>query len=261
MKKNNLKNALNFWGSKVLVAVMGISFLMSCNNDEVATNQENAVIKLSAVYNNTSVTQRTANEIVINSFLLNIEEIALEADEAEGVEGPFVSDIELEGPFVVDLIKDSSGIEQTLAEVDLPEGNYEEIEFSINESEDSESEIFEKSIFISGTINGTPFEFWHKEDLDFEIEFENGMLTLEEASATLINLQFDLNNLLSLVDLNLATDGNQDGLIQINPTDEDGNNDLSDSIMDAIDDVIDAFEDSFDEDDNDEDDDDEEDED
>ena len=151
-------------------------------------------------------------------------------------------------------MKNRSGIDQTLAEVDLPEGNYEEIEFSINESEDSESELFEKSIFIAGTINGTPFEFWHNEDLDFEIEFENGMLTLEEASATLINLQFDLNNLFSLVDISTAADGNEDGTIEINPSNDDGNSDLADTMMDAIDDIIDAFEDEFEEEDDDEDD-------
>ena len=261
MKKNNLKSALSFWGSKVLAAIMGVSFLMSCANDNVGTNQENAVIKFSAVYNYTNTAQRTANDIVINSFLLNIEEIELEVDDDAGVEGPFVSDIELEGPFVVDLIKDSSGIAQTLAEVDLPEGNYEEIEFTINENEDGGSVMYQKSFVITGTINGAPFEFWHDDNLEIEIEFENGMLTLQEGTATLINLQFDLNNLFTLIDISTATDGNEDGLIEINPLDEDGNRELADAIMDAIDDVVDAFEDSFDEDDDDEDDEDDDDED
>jgi hypothetical protein len=154
---------------------------------------------------------------------------------------------------VVNLIEGNNGIEQILAEVDLPEGNYEEIEFSINENEDSESDITGKSIVISGTINDIPFEFWHDEDIDLEIEFENGMLTLEEGAASLINLQFDLNNLFSLVDLSNATDRNKDGTIQINPSDEDGNQNLADNIMDAIDDIIDAFEDEFDDDEEDED--------
>ncbi len=252
MKKNNLKNALNFWGSKVLVAMMGASFLMSCDNDNVATNQDNAVFKLSAVYNSTNTAQRTANDIVINSFILNIEEIELEVNDEVGVEGPFVSDIELQGPFVVDLIKENSGIDQVLAAADLPEGNYEEIEFTINENNDSTSEIYSKSFLITGTINGVPFEFWHDANLDFEIEFENGILTLQEGTATLINLQFNLNSLFTLVDITSATDGNGDGVIQINPLDEDGNTALADAIMDAIDDVVDAFEDSFDEDDMDE---------
>lgn len=254
MKKKNLKSVINFWAAKALLTILGTSLLISCDDDNVNANQENTFVKLSAVYD-AQGTQRNVNDIVINSFILNVEEIELEVDDDDATEGPKVSDIELEGPFVVDLIEDSSGIEQTLAEVNLPEGNYDEIEFSINESEDSESEIFEKSIFISGTINGTPFEFWHNEDLEFEIEFENGMLTLEEATATLINLQFDLNNLLTLIDLSIATDGNENGVIEINPSSEDGNSDLAYSIIDAFDEVIDAFEDSFDEEDEDDDDD------
>ena len=257
MKKNKLKNAFNFWGSKLMAVMMSAFFLLSCQNNDVETIQENTVIKLSAAYNNP--TQRTANDIVISSFIINIEEIELEVDDDDESEGPFVSDIELDGPFVVNLIDGNNGIEQTLAEVDLPEGNYEEIEFTINKNNDSNSEIFEKSFVITGTINGNPFEFWHDEDLDFEIEFENGMLTLEEASTTLINLQFDLNSLFSLVDISGATDGNEDGIIQINPSDEDGNTDLADDIIDAIDDIADAFEDEFDEDDDDDDDDDDED--
>jgi hypothetical protein len=80
------------------------------------------------------------------------------------------------------------------------------------------------------------------------------MLTLEDGVASLINLQFDLNNLFSLVDLSNATDGNENGVIEINPANEDGNKNLADNIFDAIDDIIEAFEDEFEDDDDDDDD-------
>lgn len=248
MKINKLRNAINFVGVKGLVVVMGATFFFACNNDEVGTNQDNAVIKLSAVYSN-SAAQRTANDIVIDSFVLNVEEIELEvADEAE-TEGPFVSDVELQGPFVVDLIEGNNGIEQELAGANLPDGNYEEIEFEINKNKDDSSEMYEKSFVVSGTINGVPFKFWHEDDLEIEMEFEDGLVTLQEGTSTLINLQFDLNNLFTLVDLSTASDQNENGVIEINPLDDDGNKQLADNLMNAIDDVIDAFEDSMDQDD------------
>lgn len=249
-EKDQIKKCCKLLGLKSISRNYGYPFLIACDIDNIGTDQENVVIKLSAVYNNSN--QRVANDIVINSFIVNIEEIELETDDDD--EGPFLSDIELDGTFVVNLIEGNNGIEQTLAELNLPEGNYEEIEFSINENEDRNSEISGNSILISGTINDIPFEFWHNEDIDIEIEFENGMLTLEEGVASLINLQFDLNNLFSLIDLSDATDGNEDGFIQINPSDNDRNQDLADNIMDAIDDIIDAFEDEIEDDDNDQDD-------
>src|SRR5690554_2566594 len=102
MKTNKSRNGIKLWALRGLVAIMGATFLFACNDDKVGTNQENAVFKLSAVYDNNAA-QRTANDIVITSFILNIEEIELEVDDEAGVEGPFVSDVEMQGPFVVDL--------------------------------------------------------------------------------------------------------------------------------------------------------------
>ena len=59
-------------------------------------------------------------------------------------------------------------------------------------------------------------------------------------------VDLDLNLLFNSslgIDLTQAQDGNEDGLIEISPTDEDGNNALAEQIKEQIKDVIDLLDD------------------
>lgn len=239
-----------------LLAFAGIIF-SACDGDSVGVS-ENTVMKVSALYNGTSVAQARVNEVNIDTFLINVENFELEGDDNDDDdgEGGFVSDIELDGPFVINLIEGNSGLDEVLTSVDLPEGNYEELEFEINKSEDSNSELFNQSVKLTGTVGDLPFKFSHDDELEIEVEFDNNFITLEEGRAKLINLQFDLNQLISSIDFSSATDGNEDGIIEISPDDEDGNRQLADQIYDRMDDIINAFEDELDDEDDDDDDDD-----
>jgi hypothetical protein len=100
--------------------------------------------------------------------------------------------------------------------------------------------MFNKSIEITGTINGTPFVFWHTIDEDFEIDYEdtNQNLVINNNSFDLV-FNFDLNQVLSSVDLSTAVDGDGDGLIEIGPNDTDGNRALANQIANSIEDSCD----------------------
>jgi hypothetical protein len=124
--------------------------------------------------------------------------------------------------------------------VTIPNGTYEEVEFKLHKSTNSASSMFNKSIEITGTINGTPFIFWHTIDEDFEIDYEdnNQNLVISNNSYDLV-FNFDLNQMLSLVDLSGAVDGDGDGLIEIGPNDTDGNQALANQIANSIEDSCD----------------------
>jgi hypothetical protein len=49
-----------------------------------------------------------------------------------------------------------------------------------------------------------------------------------------ITFNFDLATVISNVDFSSATDGNNDGIIEINPVDPDGNQQLAHAIKNAI---------------------------
>lgn len=232
------------------IAIMSMVFafiFISCDKDET---EGGLSLKFKATEN--TLKSSPADSIVIESFMINIGEIELEFDDNDPMfeTDSIASDIELEGPFEVDLMKNGDPLSTTIVQnVELPQAAYDEIEFEFRESEDSASDMLGKSILVNGTINGTPFVFWTDEEIEVEIEFENDVY-LEEAQMAVITVAIDV---LALFDplqggINIAgaTDGNDNGIIEIFPEDPDGNEDLADQLWDKLEDIIEAFENQFD---------------
>ena len=243
-----------------LVLVLTMS-LFNCSDDESNNNpmidNSSLVIQARATFDGTNTTSRnTVNtDLNLTTFKLNIEELELEFDDIdddndddyEGYDddGYFNSDddVELQGPFELDLLNGTSNI----VTLDLPQGAYESLEFEFDENENPNSDLFNKTILIEGTIDGTPFEFWYDFEEELEIDYENSAqnISISNGINTII-INFDLDNLFNTssgIDLSEATDNDGDGIIEINPNDNDGNNDLADDIKDKISDIIDLLDD------------------
>lgn len=141
-------------------------------------------------------------------------------------------EVKLVGPFELDL----SGDVVTVVDVDIPLGTYEEVEFEMNRSNDNTSQLFQKSILVTGTINGSNFEFYHTFEEDFEVDYEDAgqNLVIDNTNNVSIVFNFDLTAVFNSVDLSAATDGNNNGTIEINPVDNDGNQALANQLKNAI---------------------------
>ncbi len=193
-----------------------------------------------------------ASGVVIESFKINVREIELEMDDDDndGVNnGARHSDeIELNGPFEIDLVSNGTPLAATITNnANLPVGMYEEIEFEFNRNNNPQSVLYQKSILVTGTINGTPFIFHTNEEFEVEIEFENS-ISLADAQLSTIAISFNLAALFNPgqggVDITGARDLNADGTILINYYDTtDRNNNLADLLEDRIDHIIYSFED------------------
>lgn len=250
MKTKNFKSAL------CIAIASGIVFA-SCSKDneedlnptDPSQNTEFAKVSLKAkaTYNSNSskgLSLKSMNSnLEISDFLVNIKEVELEFDD-DSWEGDkyYCSDdeIELKGPFELDLL----GNEITFAFVELPQAQYEEIEFEFDKSSNSSSELFGKTVLIKGTIDGFPFIFWHDFDEEVEIDFEdddNDIIITQDNNNITIN--FDLTGILAGVDFTTAQDGNGDGLIEISPRDNDGNRAIANQIKNRIKDYIDLLDD------------------
>lgn len=227
---------------------IGLLILMvvfvACSKDET---QGGLSLKFQASKSN--LKSSLANNIVIESFVINIGEIELEFDENDPMfaSDSIATDIELKGPFEVDLMKGGNPLATLIAQnVKLPQAAYDEIEFKFRESKNPVSELNGKSILIKGTVNGTPFIFWTDEEIEVEIEFESYVF-LEEAQRAYITVTFDIislfNPALGGVDISGAIDGNDNGIIEISKADVDGNELIAKSIWERIEFIIDAFED------------------
>jgi len=234
----------------LFILTLSTFVLVSCSKDDSSNSSDetaSTVLGAKATFNS----GRAAGEIEITKFLINVEDFELEFDDDDfgddddgGIGGNFYSDIELEGPFVLNLSEPN--LVFPIATVDVPVGEYEELEFDITRNRDPQNELFQRSILIEGTINGTPFLFWHNFEEDVEIEFEdvNVPIVIENDGENLI-INFDLSFLFNtnVIDLTGATDDNGDGVIEISPTDQDGNNSLANQIKELIKDAIDLLDD------------------
>ncbi len=235
--------------ARLAILTLALPFLfVSCEKDEI---KEGLTLKFQATQNTTK-SSTVEDSFIIESFVINIEEIELEFDDDDPLfeTDSIASDIELKGPFEVDLMQNGNALSTNVVQnVALPQAAYDEIEFTFDKNENAISEMFEKSILVKGTLHGMPFVFWTDEEFEIEIEFENDVL-LEEAEMAVVTVSFDILALFDSaqggINILSATDGNENGVIEIYPEDPDGNEELADQLLDRLDDIIDSFEDRYD---------------
>jgi hypothetical protein len=229
----------------IAAALISAAVLTGCQSGEdiapELTENKLVTMRAGATYSGSSTSSgRLASASSIMRFEVNLQEIEFELDEDDpryGVDSVY-DEIEFEGPFFIDLLAENVAV--NIADAEIPQGIYEEVEFELEPSTDPTSPIYEKSIVIEGTIGETPFIFYTDETLDFEVDFDNldGNLDITE-SGFVLTINFDLDALFAAIDLSEAVDGNGDGVIEIYPEDPDGNSDLSYDIMDMLEEVTD----------------------
>ncbi|MEO5775489.1 MAG: hypothetical protein ABIQ27_01210 [Flavobacterium sp.] len=238
---------------KILIAIMGLFVMMtSCSSESGAGNGNMRIIG-KATYtspaagkmNNTTLN----SDVVLISFKINVNEISFKYGESDDDNGDNESgdndngndnddngddnhdglfngddEVALNGPWELDLLNQTTPI-TTIA---VPNGTYDEVELELGKSLVSTSTLYNKTIEIRGTINGTPFVFRHDLDQELKIDYEDAgqNLIVNNNSFDLV-FNFDLNQLLSTVDLSGAVDGNGNGIIEIGSDDTDGNNALA----------------------------------
>ncbi|WP_281980282.1 hypothetical protein [Tenacibaculum mesophilum] len=210
----------------------------SCTSED--GNNENLRIKASSnnTFNQSKQASKNVNnaEVTISEFKLNITEIELEFDDKyqDAMNDSIISsddEIELRGPFQLDLLTGTSNI----TTLELPKADYEEIEFEFDKNTDESSDMFNKTVVVKGTINTVPFIFWHDFEEEIEVDFENEATDIIVSEGlTEVTINFDLDAMLSQVDLSSAIDGNGDGTIEISPEDVDGNKDLADQLKEKL---------------------------
>lgn len=224
----------------LLIGLFCLSFIgISCSKDDEQTS-DNLTIKARTTYASNRLAGFRANAAVtLNSFKINLKEIEFEMDDDFSTGDGFYGDdddIELRGPFELNLLNGTTEI----TSLTIPNGVYKEVEFKMARNTTSGSTMFNKSIEIKGTIDGTPFEFWHNVEEDFEIDYDdtNQNIVVTDNTTTII-FDFDLNGAINSIDFSVATDGDGDGIIEINPNDNDGNQSLANLIKDRIKDSCD----------------------
>ena len=179
--------------------------------------------------------------IEITSFMLSIREVEFKQDET-AIDSPL--DVYFDGPYTLDLLDDTGPLSQTIGTADIPPGTYQEVRFKLHKTTDVEigSPLYDRSIYVAGTIDQIPFEMWHDTSENLDVGKTNGIIVGDVPLSLVID--FNVRSFLDqssdtsghLIDLSTATDNNGDGSIDINPSSDDGetNQDLADELKDNI---------------------------
>lgn len=197
--------------------------------------------------------------VQIDQFLVNIDEFEFELEDDMS---PNYDDDEISvyGPWLVDLMSPNALNGINIATGQVPNDVYDEVEVDIDVARNnSNSNINNRSVYIEGTIDQTPFVFWYNDDFDFEIEFDNNGNVEMTGQEIVLMVEFQIPILVDAFASSLSgnvSDGNNNGIIEIGNNDPDGNNGFVDDVIDAMEDAFDVDGDSDDDDDYDDDDDD-----
>jgi hypothetical protein len=187
--------------------------------------------------------------IVLDTFLINIEDIEFEFDESntgfkgtddcdDGKDDYAYKDIKAEGPYLLNILSPEilNGI--VLDNFTIPNAVYDEIEFDLTNCHLTDNKkMADRSIYLAGTINGKRFKAWTNKIEEIEIEFhdQNAVSLTEEKINFYINISLEkIKANLEAMNLEAAVDGNKNGYIEIGNNDPDGNRALSGSLIHAI---------------------------
>lgn len=232
-----MKKPMRFFG---LLAALAI--LASCSKDE---SEAGIRLRIQAVNDNagTSAKVMVGDNVELTDFKISIRDVVFK-NESDPDSSLDTDEIQLRGPYQVDLLDGGDAVTQTIGTATVPDGMYREMRFKFHKDEDlpATDALFDKSIYIEGTIDGKPFVFWHDTSENMDVGRSTGV----EVAGGVVNytVTFHISQFLSSlnqIDLSTATDGNQDGVIEIFPNDEDGNQDLAYQLKENIKATADAI--------------------
>jgi hypothetical protein len=225
------------------VFAMGI---MACSDEEPGATGTVTMKAATSTATSGSANGRLLSAVELSDFKINMKEIEFELDD-DKIEEITYKDVKLKGPFEIDLLSNTGSLSEVLGIAEVPNGQYEEIEFKIGKGSVAGSSMYGKSIYAAGTIDGVPFVFWHDVDEDFEVDYadsNNDMMIDGRDLSVQINFNLGLVFNSSMgIDLSSARDTDGDGVIEIDPKGEDDNKTLAHDIKELIKDLADLTED------------------
>jgi hypothetical protein len=220
---------------KQVIILISILAIMSCSNDNDGGSIQ---FELKAVNTaSKSTVQKIGNAIVIfTDFRISIRDVVFK-NEDDPNSSLDTDEIQFRGPYQIDLLNGVDVITQTIGEAFVPDGLYKELRFKFHKDENLPvtDKLYDRSIYIEGTIDGKPFTFWHDTSENLDMGRTTGV-SVQNGSVN-FTVQFDISQFLSSlhqIDLSQANDANDNGMIEIFPNDQDGNQEIAKDLKDNI---------------------------
>ncbi|MFY7670259.1 hypothetical protein ACOSP6_04160 [Tenacibaculum sp. MEBiC06402] len=234
----NMNSTKFYLRLKAILLVSALTLFFSCSSDENTDGR----INLSVAANNSAVSNKTTqvnsknSTVVFTEFKISIRDVVFKNDDDPN-SSLDTDEVMFRGPYHIDLMANGTALEQTIGDVAVPDGTYKELRFKFHKDKTlpTTDKLYDKSIYIEGTVNDKKFIFWHDTSENLDVGRSTGVTVTEG----IVNLTVEFKiqqflNSLNQIDLSQAVDGNQNGVIEINPNDQDGNQDIAKQLKENI---------------------------
>jgi hypothetical protein len=206
-----------------LLSVMGLS-LFSCAENEQESQVSNVAIHARAVA--VSETGDPSQKNIAGASLINFhvgfrDMSILHAGEQAS------TNIPIEGePVKLRLLNNQLPQVEFLGSTSLRNAEYDRVSLRlVRGTELSEDNVlYHRTLYIDGSVNGSHLQIFTDVEEIMTVHLLGGPYTINSDEDLFLN--FDLNSLLANIDLTQARDQNGDGVIEIEPTNKDGNREI-----------------------------------
>jgi hypothetical protein len=222
---------------KFLILFLFSISIFNCSSDSSDGGINLTFSAVNSSFSKSAISQKNMTaEVVYTDFRISIRDVVFKNDDDDN-SSLDTDEVQFRGPYQIDLLNNSDALSQTIGNAFVPDGRYKELRFKFHKDEDlpATDDLFDRSIYIEGTIDGLPFVFWHDTSENLDVGRSTGVLV--QGGAVDFTVQFDISQFLSSlnqIDLGQATDDNNDGLIEIFPNDQDGNQDIAADLKENI---------------------------
>jgi hypothetical protein len=211
--------------------------ILSCSSDSSDGGINLTFSAINSSVSKSAISQKTMMaDVIFTDFRISIRDVVFKNDDDDN-SSLDTDEVQFRGPYQIDLLNNSDALSQTIGNAFVPDGRYKELRFKFHKDEDlpATDNLFDRSIYIEGTIDGVPFVFWHDTSENLDVGRSTGVLV--QGGRVDFTVQFDISQFLTSlnpIDLGQATDDNNDGLIEIFPNDNDGNQDIAADLKENI---------------------------
>ena len=220
-------------------------FMVSCEAIDNARSARLIIKATDSPLKSALADASTSNSsIVLEAFLINIKDIELELD--DDYRGPYAGDddgymdddddIKIPGPYLIDFLSSEVLNGKVIDDFELPNVVCEEIEFHIAPYRlKNNDKMQNRSLYVEFTMNDKTYHLWTNKVAELEIEFDDDddeLMLSDHNVSMLVDLSLkQVRTNLAALPLHTAVDGNNNGIIEIGHDDDDGNNQLAESVL------------------------------
>ncbi|MDN3668713.1 hypothetical protein QWY93_05160 [Echinicola jeungdonensis] len=237
---------------RLFLGIATTAIVASCSQTDETPDTQSHVSMKATMATSTSTESSggglTYGNLTFTDVKMSVEDIKLNLRAtSEASNQPTIVNLKNKGPQVLTLVEEGQIVVAPVADATVYNGIYGKVDFNLipaaNVLEDDE--MFGKSVLVKADWNGIPAELSLDIEDEVEVKFNKG-IEVDGAKTFILILYMD--RLLDGIDPSSIVDGDGDGLIEVGPSDDDGNVEVYEQLKMNIESSLEMKNGEFDED-------------